>query len=216
MIHIAIVEDSIDAREGFRYLLNLDPDIKVIQAFESAEPLLMQEELLNNIDVILMDIELPGMDGIEATHRIRRAYPDIDILILTIFEEQDKILRAIHAGATGYVLKNSDPTELVSQIKSIREGGSPISPHVARKLLEQMQKSNDQQRTPEDYQLTKREIEICIEIINGYTYREMAEHLNMAGSTAKRHILNVYKKLGVNSKVEFMKKVVDEGLFHIH
>ncbi len=216
MINIAIVEDSIDAREGFRYLLNLDPDIKVVQVFESAEPLLLQEELLNHIDVILMDIELPGMDGIEATHRIKRSYPNIDILILTIFEEQDKILRAIHAGATGYVLKNSDPTELVRQIKSIRAGGSPISPHVARKLLEQLQKNNDQQRSPDDYHLTKREIEICIEIINGYTYREMAEHLNMAGSTAKRHILNVYKKLDVNSKVEFMKKVVDEGLFHIH
>ncbi len=215
MINVAIIEDSIDAREGFRYLLNLDPEIRVLQAFESAEPLLMKPELLGMLDIILMDIELPGMDGITATGRIKKSNPGIDILILTIFEEQDKILRAIQAGATGYILKNSDPTELVSQIKSISQGGSPISPHVARTLVEQLQKERDQQKSPEDYHLTAREIEICREIIDGYTYREIADHLSISGTTAKRHILNVYAKLEVSSKVEFMRKIVTEGLFTI-
>jgi len=212
MIRVLIVEDSLEAREGFRYLLGLDSEIKVLKTYDRAESLLEEKEILNMADIILMDIELPGMNGIKATRMIKELYPSVDILILTIFEEQEKIIRAVKAGATGYILKNVDPIELVSQIKSVRQGGSPISPFVARKLLNELQQQEVRSRDPEDSNLTKREIEVCRAIIHGYTYREMAEYLNMAGSTAKKHILNIYKKLHVNSKVEFIKKAMDENL----
>jgi DNA-binding NarL/FixJ family response regulator len=213
MIKIVIVEDIVEIREGLRYLLNLDEGIKVLQTFDAAEKLLQRGDILSLTDVVLMDIELPGIDGIEATARIKRTYPAIDILILTIFEEREKIVRAINAGASGYILKNDNPAELVRQIKSVFSGGSPISPHAARKLLDQLQSSHGMRRSPADYQLTAREIEICSCMLKGLTYREMADQLFMAGSTAKRHILNIYKKLSVNSKVEFMKKVHDEHIF---
>jgi len=213
VIHIAIVEDSLEAREGFRYLLGLDQDIKVLKTYENAEKLLDDTEVLRSTDLVLMDIELPGMDGIRATRIIKQRYPKIDILILTIFEEYEKIIRAVEAGAAGYILKNSDPRDLVGQVKSISSGGSPLNPFVARKLLDEFQQKHNRLHEPEDYHLTKREIEVCRAIIDGYTYRETAERLNMAGSTAKKHILNIYKKLQVNSKVEFIRKVLDENLF---
>lgn len=135
----------------------------------------------------------------------------MEVLILTIFEEQDKILQAVQAGAAGYVLKNSDPGELAGQIKSLRQGGSPISPHVARKLFDQLRGEGP---LPEerDYHLTPREKQILRSIVEGYTYREIAEELSIASSTAKKHILHIYQKMKVRSKVEFIKKVLDEKL----
>ncbi len=212
MIHIVIVEDSLDAREGLKYLLSLDSEIKILNTFDKAENLIESVQLLKNTHVILMDIELLGMSGIEATRIIKESYPNINILILTIFEEREKIVHAIQAGASGYVLKNCDPRDLVSQIKSVHHGGSPISPNVARTLLNEMYQQHEKNKVPQDYHLTKREIEICKAIIDGLTYRQMADELHMASSTAKKHILNIYKKLEVNSKVTFMKKVLDENL----
>ncbi|NCB02252.1 MAG: response regulator transcription factor [Spirochaetia bacterium] len=212
MINMVIVEDSFDAREGLRYLLSLDNEIKILNTFDKAELLIANKQILSNTHVILMDIELLGMNGIEATKIIKEKYPTINILILTIFEEKEKIVQAIRAGASGYVLKNCDPRDLVSQIKSVFHGGSPISPNVARTLLNELYQQHERNKIPEDYNLTKREIEVCKAIINGQTYRQMAEDLHMASSTAKKHILNIYKKLQVNSKVTFMKKVLDENL----
>ncbi|MCK5201162.1 MAG: response regulator transcription factor, partial [Spirochaetales bacterium] len=130
---------------------------------------------------------------------------------LTIFEEEDKILSAIQAGATGYVLKNTDPGELVSQIKSIYGGGSPISPHIARKLLTEFRKERNHNER-KNYNLTPREKEIFKGIVDGLTYREISSRYNIACSTVKKHILHIYQKLEVNSKVEFIKKVMEEEL----
>jgi len=212
MINIVIVEDSLEAREGFKYLLRLEKDIRVLKACESAEQLLDDGEVLAAAEVILMDIELPGMNGIKATRVIKKKYPGIDILMLTIFEEQDKILKAVQAGASGYVLKNSAPGELVGQIKSLADGGSPISPGVARTLLDEFRQKEDRGKSTDDYNLTPREIEVFKAIVEGYTYKEMADDMGIASSTAKKHILHIYRKLNVNSKVEFIKKVIDEKL----
>ena len=215
MINIVIVEDSLDAREGLRYLLSLDNEIRILNTYDNAETLIKNQQILNKTHVILMDIELLGMNGIEATKIIKTNYPTINILILTIFEEKDKIVHAIQAGASGYVLKNCDPRDLVSQIKSVHIGGSPISPNVARTILNELYNQKEHSRTPIDYHLTKREVEVCKAIIEGLTYRQMGEQLHMASSTAKKHILNIYKKLEVNSKVTFMKKVLEENLIDV-
>ena len=212
MINLVIVEDSYDTREGFKYLLKLQSDIRVLKACESAEELLEDESLLEETNVILMDIELPGINGIKATRTIKSRYPDINILILTIFEDQEKIIKAVQAGATGYLLKNTAPGELTDQIKNLVAGGSPISPGVARALLDEVRQKDVQWKTAEDYNLTPREVEILKAIVEGYTYKEMAEEFSIASSTAKKHILHIYRKLGVSSKVEFIKKVMDENL----
>lgn len=215
MINIVIVEDSLDAREGLRYLLSLDNEIHILNTYDTAEHLIENHQLLSKTHVILMDIELLGMNGIEATRIIKTSYPSINILILTIFEEKEKIVHAIQAGASGYVLKNCDPRDLVSQIKSVHIGGSPISPNVARTILNELYNQKEPTKAVIDYHLTKRELEVCKAIIDGLTYRQMGEELHMASSTAKKHILNIYKKLEVNSKITFMKKVLEENLIDI-
>ena len=211
MIRIAIVEDSREAREGFRYLLGLDREIKVINSFSSAEELFERPEILPHLDVVLMDIGLPGMNGIKATRHLKALSPRTDVLILTIFEEKDKILKAIQAGASGYLLKNSDPSELAGQIKNLRRGGSPISPPVARALFDQLRQDTAEPEQ-QDYHLTPREKQILRSIVEGYTYKEIGEELSIAGSTAKKHILHIYQKMKVRSKVEFIRKVMEENL----
>ncbi len=211
MIRVMICEDVQDVREGLRYLLNMDLEIEVVDAVPTAEKLFLTMEKHGAPNIILMDIVLPGMDGIEATKKLKGRYPEVDVLILTIFEEEEKILSAIQAGATGYILKNTRPGELIAQIKALHCGGSPISPNVARVLLHEFQREKGHNGRDE-YNLTPREKEIMQGIIKGYTYREIAEEYNIASSTVKKHILHIYKKLNVTSKVEFIKKVMDWNL----
>lgn len=211
-INIVICEDETEVREGFRYLLELDPEIRVRGVYDRAEQLLEELESREVApEIILMDIVLPGMSGIEATGRIKERFPGIDVLILTIFEEEEKILEAIEKGASGYILKNTKPGDLVAQIKELKAGGSPISPHVARKLFTELRR--ERSRSPaQEFNLTAREREIVQAIVEGLTYREIADRYHIAGSTVKKHIINIYKKLQVNSKVEFMKKVMSSDL----
>ncbi len=211
MIKLSIIEDIDEVRQGLKYLIGADPDIQVLKTYSKAENFIDSFPLFTTPDIILMDIGLPGMSGIEATRIIKKAYPDIDILILTIFEEEKKILNAIQAGATGYILKNTRPGDLVSQIKSIYSGGSPISPQIARKILDEFRKETKTIEKKE-YNLTNREKEILRSIVEGLTYREISMKHGIASSTVKKHILHIYRKLEVNSKVEFIKKVMDENL----
>ncbi len=211
MITLSIIEDIDEVRQGLKYLIDADPDIKVLKTYSKAETFINSFPLLTVPDIILMDIGLPGINGIEATQIIKKEYPDIDILILTIFEEEDKILTAIQAGATGYILKNTRPGDLISQIKSIHTGGSPISPHIARKILDEFRKETKVVEK-KDYNLTRREKEILQSIVEGLTYKEISRKHGIASSTVKKHILHIYRKLEVNSKVEFIKKVMDENL----
>lgn len=211
-IRVAICEDVQEVREGFRYLLNLDPEIQVTGAYSDAESLLAAlKEVRPQPDIVLMDIGLPGMSGIEATGIVKQRYPRLEVLILTIFEEERKIFDAIEQGAAGYVMKNTRPGDLVAQIKELNAGGSPISPGVARKLFAELRRERSHSSGME-FKLTAREHEVVQAIVEGLTYREIAERYGIAGSTVKKHILNVYKKLDVRSKVEFMKKVMNTDL----
>jgi len=209
-VRIAVVEDIKDVREGMRYLLGMEETFQVIKCFESAESLLADLKGGLKPDVILMDIELPGMSGIEATRCISNGFKNIAVLILTIFEEEDKIMKAIRAGARGYVLKNTRPQVLIDQIKSLSTGGSPISPAIAGTILSEIQRTTPPAQ--KDYHLTARETQILNDIIEGETYRDIATKYNIANSTAKKHILHIYQKLNVKSKVEIVKKAFREGL----
>ena len=211
-ISVVICEDVQEVREGFRYLLELDPEIRVLSVYSDAESLLSSlDEAEIPPEIVLMDIALPGMSGIEATAHIKQGHPETEVLILTIFEEEKKILDAIERGAAGYILKHTKPSDLVAQIKELKAGGSPVSPHVARKLFSELRRERSR-HTTEDFHLTAREREIVRAIVDGLTYREIGERYHIAGSTVKKHILNIYRKLEVNSKVEFMKKVMNSDL----
>jgi len=211
MIKLSIIEDISEVRQGLKYLIDADLEIKVLKTYDRAENFIDSFPLLARPDIILMDIGLPGMSGIEATSVIKREYPQIDILILTIFEEEDKILNAIQAGASGYILKNTRPGDLIAQIKSIHTGGAPISPQIARKILDEFRKETKISKK-KDYNLTPREKEILNSIVDGLTYKEISLKHGIASSTVKKHILHIYRKLQVNSKVEFIKKVIRENL----
>ena len=211
---IAVVEDQREVREGLTYLLGLDGRVRVTGGFERAEALLDRlsgASPQDDPDIVLMDIHLPGMDGIEATRELRAARPDIVVLILTVFEEPDTILAAFRAGARGYLLKNTRPEALLEQVLSARDDGSPISPTVARRLLDELRRDADETAAA-DYGLTAREREVLRDIVAGLTYKELAEKHHIAGSTAKKHMLHIYQKLNVSSKAEIVRKALNEHL----
>ncbi len=210
-VTVIIVEDQKEVREGLTYLLGLDRRVQVRASFPGAEELLAWLETHPEPDVALMDINLPGMDGIAATRSLQEAHPLVVVLILTVFEEPGTILAAIRAGAKGYLLKNTRPETLVEQILSARNEGSPISPTVARRLLDELR--NEGMPSPAaDYGLTGRERELLRDIVEGLTYRELAEKHHIAGSTAKKHLLHIFRKLNVSSKAEIVRKAMDEKL----
>lgn len=208
---LAIVEDQKAVREGLAYLLGLDARIRIVGSFERAEDLLAWLALHDYPEIVLMDIHLPGMNGIEATRWLQASHPEAIVLILTIFEEPDTILEAFKAGAKGYILKNTRPEILLEQVLSAKDDGSPISPTVARRLLDELRRSG-QEAPSYDYGLTKREREVLKDIVDGLTYRELAEKNHIAASTAKKHILHIYQKLNVSSKAEIVKKALNERL----
>ena len=210
-LSLAIVEDEKEVREGLKYLLGLDDRIRIAASFSRAEDLFGYLDGGGRLELVLMDIHLPGIDGIAATRRLQASWPGIIVLILTIFEDQDTILDAIKAGARGYLLKNTPPDALLEQIISVCGDGSPISPTVARRILEEIRRGDTGGRTA-DYGLTARETEVLRDIVDGLTYRELAVSRHIAASTAKKHILHIYQKLNVSSKAEVVRKALEEKL----
>lgn len=210
-IKLVIVEDQKEVREGLRYLLGLDQRIQVVKTFERAEELLAFLSGLVIPDMVLMDIGLPGLSGIEATRAIRKRFPDMRVLILTVFEDEEKLLASIRAGANGYILKNTKPEILLEQVLSAAADGAPLSPQLARRLFDDIRR-RDGSAEQEDYGLTPREKEIVRDVVDGLTSPEIAKKHNIAASTAKKHILHIYRKLGVGTKAEFVRKAMRGNL----
>lgn len=211
---IAIVDDEREVREGLRYLIELHGDLRVAAVFGDAESFLAALPSLRRLDLVLMDIGLPGSDGISALTRAKAIRRDVRVLILTVFEDEERILSAIRAGADGYLLKSTRPELLVDQIREAGDGRAPLSPAVASRLIAEVRRGTPvAPRT--DYGLSPREREILGDIAAGLTYRQIAENRAIAASTAKKHILHIYQKLNVTSKVEFVRKVIDEDLVDV-
>ena len=163
------------------------------------------------VDIILMDIDMPEMDGIEATRRIKELYPHIKIVMLTVFDREDKIFEAIKAGATGYLMKDERPSRIVAAIEEVMEGGAPMSPIIAMKTL-QILRSHviDEVKiqsvvSPQSFDLSNREIEILEKIAEGLTYQQIGDRLFISAKTVRKHTENIYDKLHVHSKVEAIK-----------
>lgn len=202
MIRVAIVEDRPEISAGLAYIISSHPGFSC-KSFSTGEAALAQIHP-SNFEVVLMDIELPGISGIECTFLLRQKYPELKIMMCTIFQDEDKIYRAIAAGASGYILKRTEPDLLIRSIKELLEGGAPISSIIANKVLNAFRKL-----IPTEMQsshLSEREQEILSLLSMGYRNKQVAEKLNISIATVKSHIYNCYQKLHVTSKIEAINK----------
>ncbi|MEO7263404.1 MAG: response regulator transcription factor [Ferruginibacter sp.] len=205
-IRVAIFEDNRSLRES---LFNL---LESCEGFTCAGAFAHCERVVENIeetqpDVILMDIELPVVSGIKAVKLIREKYADVKILMETIFEEDDKIFQSICNGAQGYILKNTPPEGILNAIREIYEGGAPMSPIIASKVL-RLFKTNLSEITDESYRLSGREKEILKCLVEGMSYKMIADTCFISSDTVNGHIKNIYKKLQVHSKSEAVVKAI--------
>ena len=205
-IRVAIFEDNKNLRDSLFQLIDGSPGFKCVGAFPNCN------ELYNDIrqskpDVVLMDIEMPGISGIEAVWLIKENYPEVKILMETIFEEDEKVFASICNGAEGYILKNTPPAEILEAIREIHEGGAPMTPSIASKMLKMFRA----QSTPHKQQevgLSLREKEILTCLVEGMSYKMIAEHCFISLDTVNGHIRNIYKKLQVHSKSEAVVKAI--------
>lgn len=163
-------------------------------------------------DIIFMDINMPVMDGIEATEKIKLHYQNVKIIMLTIFDENEKILDSILAGADGYLLKDEDPDKIKASVEEVLEGGAPMSPVVAAKALRLIKNVQEKSIPEMDFGLSKRETEILQELSKGHNYNKIAEDLFISPKTVRKHIENVYRKLQVHNKVEAVQLALKNRL----
>jgi DNA-binding NarL/FixJ family response regulator len=202
-INVAVVEDNEKVREGLAAIINGSPGFECMLACESAEAALRKIPGLKP-DVVLMDIHLPGMSGIECVESLKKRSPDLQIMMLTVYEDDDNIFRSLIAGATGYVLKKTPPAELLEAIRELHEGGSPMTEQIARKVVQLFQRMGKSATETEN--LTDREIEILSLVAKGYYDKELAEQLFLSIKTIRTHLRNIYKKLHVRSRTEAVLK----------
>lgn len=197
-LRVAIFEDNKLVRESFEAILNGTDGFTCSGAFSSCNNLKYDVEK-SCPDVILMDIEMPGMNGIEATKKIKLDHPEIKILIQTVFDDDEKVFAAICAGASGYILKKTSPAKLIEAIQEVNVGGAPMSPGIATKVLTLFQKFAPSQEKDELPDLSKREKEILLLMMEGDNYHTIAEKCFLSYDTVRTHVRSIYKKLHVAS-----------------
>lgn len=210
-IRVLLYEDNRDLREGMTFLLRATPDLEFLGAFPDTGNLEMQVPGLKP-DVVLMDIDMPGRNGIDATAVLKAISPKTQVLILTVFEEEEKIFKAIRNGATGYLLKRTPPTEIISAIQDAHQGGSPMTSSVARKVLSHFQQTPPANVPKPDYDLSPREMEILKSLVKGYSYKLIANEHFISMDTVRSHIRHIYEKLQVGSKTEAVLKALKDRL----
>lgn len=202
MIGICIIEDILDIQHGLRSVIESDERLHWIRSFETAEEAIEWIPKLKP-DVVITDINLPGKNGIECVSELKSIDPGIQFIMFTIYEDNDQVFEALKAGATGYILKNTDPEKIVEAILELHDGGSPMSPKIARKVLQSFNKTEN----PVLQLISKREREVLDLLSKGYLYKEIADQLNITLSTVKRHLNHIYEKLQVQNKTEAVNKL---------
>lgn len=209
LIRVAVFDDSRTQRDGLEALLASVPEVEFVGAFPSARHVVADVEG-SNPQVVLMDIDMPEVDGIQAVSLLRVRFPDLRIIMRTVIEDDDRIFAAIRAGADGYFLKQTPPARLIEGIKEALEGGAPMTPSVARRVLRMMEAKPAARA--EEFQLTEREQAILALLVKGYTYKRIASELNVSYATVNKHVSNVYVKLRVHSVNEAVALAIRKGL----
>ena len=208
-IKVAIVEDDRGVREGLGMIINATPGYSCVGTYFSVEDALRSMNG-NPPDVMLLDIHLPGMLGSEGVRLFREKYPSLHVLMLTVYDGQDKVFESICNGACGYLLKKTPPAKLLDAIREAHEGGAPMTPEIARKVITLFQQSG----TPEklDEPLTPQETRLLKLLSEGYSYQNAAGQLNISINTVRNYIRRIYEKLHVNSKSEAVSKALRHRL----
>ncbi len=206
-ITISIVEDQPEMRESLVEWLGHAPGLRCVGAHANATKAL-RDIPVENPDVVLMDINMPGMNGIECVSRLKERMPRTHILMLTTYDESDLIFDSLRAGANGYLLKNMPHEELVKAVEQVHAGGAPMSLKIARKVIDFFHQNK--KASAELEQLTAREHEILRLLAKGYLYKEIADHLTISLSTVRSHITAVYEKLHVHSRTEAAMKLAEQ------
>jgi DNA-binding NarL/FixJ family response regulator len=211
-IQIAIAEDNSISLQALLKRLDSCANVHVKHIAQNGAELLNQLRKNSNVDLILMDLEMPKMDGATTTKKVKQHYPHIRVLILTMFDDDEHLFQAIMAGASGYLLKEDGVNKIQEAIQDTLEGGAAISPTIALKTLKIIRQSGFNKGGNVDFQLTTREIEILTQLKNGLTYDAIALNLHISYHTVRKHIENIYRKLHVNNKVEAINKSIENGL----
>ena len=213
-VSIVIAEDNPKVARALKEKVELDLRFKVKYSCLNGQELLESLQTDHLVDLVLMDINMPVMDGIAATEELKKLYPQIKVVMSTIFDEEDFLLRAILAGANGYLLKDEKPRRIHEAVDEVLAGGAPMSSAIANKALALIRFGVSAERPEEvvDYKLTKRELQILEQISTGLAYQDIAENLNISPSTVRKHIENIYQKLQVHSKVEAVQLAMKKRL----
>ncbi len=203
LISVGIVEDDAEIRFGLSKYLNSQPEFLCNIEAESVEEFLKITHFQDPPDILLLDIGLPGMSGIHGIPVIKKRFPDIEIAMLTIYNDSERIFQSLVAGASGYILKSTPLRKMKEFIIELYQGGSPMSPQIARKVVEYFHPTP---RKKKESVLTNREREIVQELVNGLSYKMIAANMGISIETVRHHIKNIYRKLHVNSKAEVISK----------
>jgi len=221
-IRIALVEDNPSLRKRFIDNFKYFRSVNLVMVSPTGEDFLDRVSGLapsEMPEIVLMDIELPGIDGIETTGRFKQKYPDVEVMMLTVFEQPDKIFNSLKAGATGYLLKDESPANIIKALEELLEGGAPMSRTIARKMIgllssnQQLSEASDlREQHIQEYGLSEQEVKIIQRLVDGNNYIEIAEALFISPHTVKTHIKNIYKKLHVHSRASAVKLAIDKKI----
>ena len=209
-IAVSIVEDDPGVRSSLVKLINSSPGYRCVSQHSSAENALDEIPKLKP-DVALMDINLPGINGVECVRKLKPMLPRTQVIMLTVYQNTDHIFKALAAGATGYLLKQTPPAELLAAIRDVNAGGSPMSGHIARKIVQSFQDTTSAAARAESDSLSPREAEVLDLLAKGFLYKEIADHMKISYATVHTHIRHVYEKLRVRSRTEAVAKHLGQG-----
>jgi len=204
LIKVAIVEDDNEIRKNLSELISSHPDFELVGAFSDAESFTKNVSVLSP-EVVVMDIHLPGMNGIKCIEEVKPGHPDVQFLVWTVFEDDDYVFDSLCAGAAGYLTKGTSPEKIYEGLREIYNGGSPMSATIARKVVMRFKTENRPSKEME--LLSEREKEILNLLSTGLRYKEIAEKIFVSTETVRTHIRNIYQKLQVNSRTEALNKV---------
>ncbi|MFU8813224.1 MAG: response regulator [Balneolaceae bacterium] len=200
LLKVGIIEDNAYMREGWETFIDFEDDMVVVGSWESCEEAFRDEELAK-ADVLLLDINLPGISGIEALPRLRRAHPELNVIMVTVHDDEKHVFPALEAGAVGYLEKKVSPEELVEALRDAHQGGSPITPSIARKVISTFHTKQDVSEP-----LNEQETLILNELARGLSYAAIGKKIFLSVDGVRHHIRNIYRKLEVNSKSEAVAK----------
>ena len=204
-IEVAIIEDVADYRNTLKIMINGTLGLHCQQAYSNGENAI--SDLQNHPpDIVMVDLGLPGISGIECIRKLKQGFPKIQFLVLTISDEDDKIFDALTAGASGYLLKNTSPSKIIESIREVYDGGAPMSAQIARKVVESFQKPTNSRKNPYEDLLTKREKEVLKLLSKGLLYKQIASKLYISLETVKSHCHNIYEKLHVSTRTEALRE----------